>query len=137
MRSASPSSSRSTGPEIASKQAKRFRQRTDVADHDPELAFLAHRQLRGVVAQPFRVMQEHPRAFVKRSSGFGEHDAVSAAVQQAELQLALQILDRRGDGRLRAGELFGGGLEAAFADHSLEADQLMERQAIQHYSNIL
>jgi hypothetical protein len=36
--------------EEAAKQAKRFRQRTDVADHDPELAFLAHHQLRGVVA---------------------------------------------------------------------------------------
>jgi hypothetical protein len=81
--------------EKAAQQPERFRQRTEVADHYPELAFFAHRQLRGVVAQPLRFLQEHPRALVKGAPGVSQVDAISAAVQQVELQLAFQILDRR------------------------------------------
>jgi hypothetical protein len=104
-------------------------QRAQVADDDPKLALLAHGELRRMAVQALQLLQEHARALVKGLPGFGQRNAIAAAVQETEPQLGLEILDRRRDRRLRAQQLVGGGLEAAFADDRVEAEQLLDRHA--------
>jgi hypothetical protein len=77
-------------------------------------------------------MQKDSRALVKGSPGLGQDDAISAAIQQAEPQLAFQVFDGRKDGRLRPEKLFAGCLEAALGDDSFEAEELVERDSVHH-----
>jgi hypothetical protein len=85
-----------------------------------------------MVLQAPQLVQEDARALVKRSPGLGQRDAIPAAIQQAQPQLSFEIFDGRRDRRLRPEELFGGRLEAALGDHGVEAEELVDREAVQH-----
>src|SRR6516225_5245579 len=111
MTSASPSNNRSQGPvqararaavEEAPQEAERLGQGTGVADHHAELGLLTYRELRRMLAQTLKVAQEDFGALMEGSAGIGEGHAVAAAIQEAKLQLCLEILDRGRDARLRA-----------------------------------
>jgi hypothetical protein len=89
-----------------------------------------------VIAQDLQLLQEDPCALVKRAPGLAERDPIPAAVEQVEPQLRLQVLDGCRDRRLRPAQLLGGGLKAALADDRIEAEQLVDRDPLDHL-NIL
>ena len=113
--------------EEAAQQRQRLRQRAEIADHDAELALLAHRELRRVRLERLQFMQQHPRAFVERSPGLGQADAIAAAIEQAQAQLAFEVLHRERDRGLGTPHPGSGRLEAALAHHRVEAEQLVDR----------
>jgi hypothetical protein len=113
--------------EEAAQQRQRFGQRAEIADHDAQLALLAHRQLRRMGLERLQFMEQDPRASVERSSGLGQADAIAAAIEQAQSQLAFEVLHRERDRGLGAPHLRRGRLEAALADDRVEAQQLVDR----------
>ena len=62
-------------------QGQRLRHGAEIADHHPQFAFLAHGELGGMAGECAPVMEEDPRAFVKRPPGLGQADAIPAAVE--------------------------------------------------------
>ncbi len=81
-----------TTVEEAAQQRQRFRQRTEIADDDAQLALLAHRQLRRVGLERLQFLQQDARAVVERSPGLGQADAIAAAIEQAQAELAFEVL---------------------------------------------
>src|SRR5262249_47413628 len=58
--------------EEAAQQRKRLRQRAEITDDDPQLALLAHRELRRVRLESAQFLQKDARPPVKGSPGFGQ-----------------------------------------------------------------
>jgi hypothetical protein len=124
----------------AAQQAQGLGARAQVADHHAQLAFLAHRQLRRVGAQLIQLAQQRLRAAVQGAPGLGGRDAVAAAVQQGQTELAFQLADRREHGRMRAMQAGCRGLEAAGLDHGVEALKVVQGESVhvsQAYSDRL
>ena len=63
-------------------KAKRGWQRTQIANHDPKLTLLPHRELRRVGVQTLQFSQQFLGSAVKRTPGFSECDAVAASVKE-------------------------------------------------------
>src|SRR5258708_24889079 len=116
--------------EEAPQQGEGHGKRTQIADHNGERGLLAHRKLRRVPAQGGQVMQKDARSRVEGSALVRERHAIFVAVEQPEAELRFQIPDRREDGRMRAIELGGRGLEAALGGDRVETDQLLNRQML-------
>lgn len=73
-------------------------------------------------------MQKNARPLVERATRFRQRNSVAATVEQRQAQLGFKILDRRGDRRLRAPNLFGRRLNAALGDHRVKANKLVKRR---------
>ncbi len=115
--------------EEPAKQGQRVGQRAEVADDDAQLAFLAQAELGRVPLQRLQLVQERLGLVMERAPGVGQPGAIAAAVEQRQAELRLQVADRGEHGRVGAPQPCRGGLEPAFADHGVEALQLLQSEA--------
>lgn len=99
--------------EESAQQCETFGKRTEIADHNRQLALLAHRELRRVRLEHAQFMQEDPRALAKRSPGFRQADAIAAGIEQGQAELLLEIFHGQGHGWLRPEAFACSGLKAA------------------------
>jgi hypothetical protein len=65
---------------------------------------------------------------MKRASRGCQLDPVAATVQQLQAHLPFEFAHRGKDGRMRTIQHLGGGLEAAGADHGIEAAQVVQSE---------
>ncbi len=78
-------------------QRERLRKRTEIPNDHSQLAFLAQRQLQGVILELGEFPQKCSRTVPKGPPGIGDRDSVATAVQQAQTDLGLEALDGRKD----------------------------------------
>lgn len=109
-----------------SQQAQQQRARAEVADHHVQFAFLAHGQLLGMRAQAGQFAQQGLGAPMKRLARRGGLHPVAAPVEQLQVELPLQLGDRREDRGMRAMQCFRRRLEAALAHHRVKALQVVQ-----------
>ncbi|KAG1319709.1 hypothetical protein G6F63_014601 [Rhizopus arrhizus] len=109
------------------------RPRTEVADPPMQVAFLAHRQLRGVCAQAFQFAQQALRAAVEGLPRRRQPHAIAAAIQQGQIQLAFQLGHGCKHRGVRTMQRDGSGLEAARTRHGVEALQVVQGEVAHAY----
>jgi hypothetical protein len=123
--------------EKGAEQGEHLRHRAEIADHDVELALLAHGELPRVVLQAAELLQEHARAVMEGAAGLGQRHAIAAAIEQGQAELCFEVLHRGENRRLRAPQLGGRGLEPAFRHDGVETLQLVKGEAFDHRVTLL
>src|SRR5262245_66674415 len=116
--------------EELAEESKRFRERTEVSHDNTQLALLPHRQLRRVNVQTLHVTQQRLSARVKRATSLSQGYPITAAIQQLQGELVLELANRGKYGRMRAVQVVRSALKTPRTRHGVEALQFVQGEAL-------